>query len=98
VGCDGDRRVKVGDPSAARDLKRYEARVKDISPLLPAAVQQAEARRLADEFIQEHHGTAEVAQIWFWPEFQAESSGLLRSLWQARQRIVAVVQALDREP
>ena len=106
IGCGGDRRVRLGDQSAARALAAYAAELHDLDlnagPTSPDA-KRKEARRLAERFLTVHAGTPEAQDIVFWPRAVAPSD------WQGalgyvaptvsevcRARLRAVVKALRR--
>ena len=67
IVCDGDRRVRLGQEAAARDLDRYEGLLSDVSRYTPQET-LAKSLRAADEtFLRRHAGTVEAEHLLFWP-------------------------------
>ncbi|MHC5010707.1 MAG: hypothetical protein ACYTG6_07105 [Planctomycetota bacterium] len=102
VGCGGDRRIRVGDPVAAQAYARYRAELEDIlgpdgtrRPILPAAAQRDEARRLAEDFLLRHAGTEEAGRILFWLEWTVPSEAPWRPERCAPTIVVAARRRLD---
>lgn len=101
IACNGDRRVRVGDVGAERDLARYRAALLDVSDHLPIRVQRGEARRLNEAFVQRHAGTREAAWLVHWPvwttdEVPSEGS-TASSVYISRKRLDLVLAALAAE-
>lgn len=111
VNCGGDRRIRIGDPRAARALVVYKRELADIvQSRVPDEVKLQGAQRLAREFLASHEGTLEAGQIVFWPQLLprvvgdvgpgggrkvAEGGGTVMT--HARRRLDAVLGALKPE-
>lgn len=78
VGCGGDRRVRIGDQSAARGYAAYLAELRDLDLMsgpTPAEAKRAEAQRLAERFLSFHAGTPQAQHILFWPQAVRPAEG-----------------------
>jgi len=106
VACGGDRRVRIGDPTARSAFLTYKEELEDLIRSEATGVRRAEeAKRLAEEFLTLHAGTLEAAQIVYWGDVAAaEASGSrspasLRTVTRvARSRLDAVLKALRAGP
>lgn len=103
VACDGDRRVRLGDPTARRAFLAYRSEFADLLTSEAAAADQAkEARRLAEEFLSMHAGSREAAQIRYWGdvlEGADTGTGKPRTVTAvAAERLELVLKALRAEP
>jgi hypothetical protein len=96
VACAGDRRIRLGDPGAARDLARYQQGVDDVSPLVDIEEQRAEIRRLGQAFLagMGHAGTLEAQQVLFAPGWSPDASPPQRTVQACRRRLEEVLRAL----
>ena len=99
TGCDGDRRARLGDQSAAQALAAYWAEIRDLHGLdVPIALdkRRAEIRRLAETFLKTHSGTVEAQEILFWPEADGadENATIARA---CRQRLESVIRHLEMD-
>ncbi len=102
IACGGDRRIRLGDPSAARALADYAASLGDVAVSLPLDEQHAEARRLNEAFILRHTGTLEATYLVFWPEWRAGTWPVLEDppfFWgrgpEATRAVAAARRRLD---
>jgi hypothetical protein len=97
VACAGDRRIRLGDAGAARDLARYVEDVGAVSPLVDVEEQRAEIRRLGQGFLAglAHAGTLEAQQILFAPEWGPNVAQPRRTVDACRRRLVRVLHALS---
>jgi predicted amidophosphoribosyltransferase len=103
VACDGDRRVRLGDPTARRAYLAYAEELDDLLSSEAAPSDRAkEARRLAEEFLLLHAGSAEAARILFWGDVLSppENNGgrPRRTTDVATQRLELVRKALRAAP
>jgi hypothetical protein len=99
IACDGDRRIRIGDVGAGRELPRYLAQVEDIARKLPLELQRQEVRRLTDAFLSRWHGTEEAARAWFWPDWEWTSDGSAPTVVnRCRERIDDVLRSLEARP
>ncbi len=108
VACAGDRRVRLGDPTAHRAWRVYEAAMQDL--LQPAAHVLAgergkEARRLGEAFLRVHAGSREAARVLFWGDIAAprltaqDGPRPPRTVSEvAHGRLVRVLRALEAQP
>lgn len=97
VACGGDRRIRVGDEGAARDLVRYRQAVVAIGDALPLEAQRTEVSRLGQQFVLLHAGTQEAASIWFAPEWTPRGGApdeRTPCVLAARRRLNLVLDAL----
>lgn len=106
VACGGDRRVRLGDPTARRAFLTHKAELDDLVGSVATGERRTqEARRLAEEFLTVHAGTQEAAQIIFWGDI-AEPRGTpgdalaapRRATRVARSRLDLVLKALRPGP
>lgn len=93
--CGGDRRIRLGDEAAARDLTHYLEALRTLSPTLSLEVQRAEVRRLGEAFLGAHAGTREAQQVVFAPTFDVARGQRQTSVEAARGRLEAVLAALS---
>lgn len=93
--CGGDRRIRLGDEAAARDLTHYLEALRTLSPSLSLEVQRAEVRRLGEAFLGPHAGTREAQEVVFAPTFDAAHGARQRSVNAARGRLDAVLAAVS---
>lgn len=105
VACGGDRRVRIGDPTSRRAFLAYDEALQDLLRSEAAGARRAkEARRLAEEFLALHAGTAEAGRVLYWGDIAApESSGgpavpARTASRVARSRLDLVLKALRAEP
>lgn len=95
VGCGGDRRVRLGDEGAARDLARYRQAMLGVGAGLSLEAQRLEASRLGRQFLAQHAGTVEAASIAFAPSWTPGEGRRTSSVEAARSRLDAVLRALS---
>jgi hypothetical protein len=96
VACAGDRRIRLGDAAAARDLGRYLQDVSAISHLVDLDEQRAEVRRLGQAFltVQGNSGTLEAQQVLFAPQWSPDDPQPRRTVEACRARLDQVLRAL----
>ncbi len=94
-GCGGDRRIRLGDEGAARDLARYHDALASLSRALEPGVQRAEVRRLGESFLALHAGTREAQEVLFAPSFAQAGKAPGSSVSVARGRLDRVLEALS---
>ncbi len=99
VACGGNRRVRMGDPTARRALHAYKTELDDLLRSEASGERRArEAQRLAEEFLSVHAGTQEASRIAYWVDI-AEGGSQARTVTQAaRERLDLVLKALRAEP
>lgn len=98
TGCGGDRRVRLGDPAAARALGAYRAELADLVQMqVPMAPERAraEARRLAQRFLESHAGTREAHGIFFWQTVDAAGQSGKTVAEACRARLERVARHLQ---
>lgn len=93
VACGGDRRIRVGDGAAARDLHHYLQEIAVVSRLVDLQDQRAEVRRLGREFLRSHAGTLEAQQVIFAPEWTPGSEPV-RTVVASRARLDRLIREL----
>ena len=105
VACGGDRRVRIGDPTARRAFLSYLEEIEDLLRSEATGERRAtEARRLAKEFLALHAGTEEAAQVVYWGDIAAAEAPISRVAHArtvtrvARARLDRVLEALRAQP
>ena len=93
VACGGDRRIRVGDGGASRDLRRYLQEIAAVSRLVDLQDQRAEVRRLGRDFVKAHAGTLEAQQVLFAPDWTPEGEPV-RTVAASRARLDRLIRAL----
>ncbi len=113
IACNGDRRVRMGDPGAGAAFRAYATALQDVAPWLPLEDQRAEARRLGELFVRRWSGTVEATYVVFWPTWEVGKTPWLdhpdslseklapveptTAVGMARRRLDEVVAALEAE-
>lgn len=95
IACGGDRRMRIGDETAARAYQVYREAVNDLPLSLPAPTRRKELRDLGEQFLRRHPGTVEATRILDWSSQEYPVSDPV--VGAARARLDAVLEAVAGE-